>query len=206
MRIPTWKCPNVVRCALRATGLGALAGLQKVAHAGAVGKALGKAGGGGWEEKSDTGIPGNVNLKGVSGKGAWGMDSQPRQDHGGTQLSGRGTFQPGCRELKEGPSERDVTTVPALGAAPRIRTHPRQALVNRNQYGGSSVSCFFRWFLARLRALGETGQSFCLEFLGVGRKRRDPDSNGGLGGPSHPCWKTGIDAATILKFRVRYLH
>lgn len=62
LRMPTWECPNVVRHALRATDLGALAGLQQVADAGTVGKALGKAGGGGWEEKSDTGISGNVIL------------------------------------------------------------------------------------------------------------------------------------------------
>ena len=109
-----WECPNV----------GSSCCLQQVSDAGTVGKALGKTIGGRWEEKSDTGIPGNVNLKGVSGKGAHGMDRQPCQDHGGTQPSRKGTFQPGCRELQERPSERAVTTVPALGAAPESELIP----------------------------------------------------------------------------------
>lgn len=37
---------------------------------------------------------------------------------------GEGMFGPGCRELKEWPPERAVTTVPGLGAAPKPEVLP----------------------------------------------------------------------------------
>lgn len=57
------------KCGLRAAGLGALAGLQKVAdavggaHKFPVGERVG------WGESVETRISGNVKVKGASGKG-----------------------------------------------------------------------------------------------------------------------------------------
>lgn len=44
----------------------------------------GSAWGGGWEERSETRMPGNVNIKGVSGKGACERETQMLQGHGAT--------------------------------------------------------------------------------------------------------------------------
>ena len=127
MRTPKCERPNVVRRALRATDLGALAGLQKVADAVTVAQKFPLEKAGGWEGGKKNQRPEfleMVNLKGVSAKGACERDSQPFQGHGGTQPSGKGTFQPGCSELKERPSEKALATVPALGAAPSSELIP----------------------------------------------------------------------------------
>lgn len=72
LRIPKCECLNVVRCAFRATDLGALAGLQKVAGTVTVAQKfpLGKAGG--WKDGEKNQRPEfleMVNLKGVSERG-----------------------------------------------------------------------------------------------------------------------------------------
>lgn len=97
-------------------------------------------------------------------------------------------------ELTGRPSDRALIGVTALGGAPQSELlSDRRQYIGINTGAALSVSCFIRWFSARLGAFGKTSAS---SFFGVGRKRQDPRSSGGLGRPFHPCWKLGIAATS----------
>lgn len=65
----------------------------------------------GWEERLETRIPGNVNVKGVSGKGGLGGGQVATPGPWGHLTQWKGDLPAWTRsELKRKPSERAVTT------------------------------------------------------------------------------------------------